>query len=854
MLKVLLCRARLARLAVLLGLLIMTAGCGDSGEGAVYTGTTNGAQTGSVTFNFIKAQSPLQVPQSTTDIRFEFFLGPDGSGQPSQPAAMREFAPSITISPVLDTTRSIVVTALSPDGVPLLEAVANLTVTAGNNLTVDFANARVRTVSLASLQVSPQTASVEVEQTRQFQASATYSNGDTIPPVAVVWSSNPSSVATVDPSSGLARGVDRGSATITATIGSVSDSATLTVTEAPVLSSVVVLPNGNFVSEGAPIAFTAQGFDQFGEPFTLAAGSVAWSSSDPQVASINASTGVALGVSEGNTTVTATVEEISASASLFVLDVPGTISGIVSVSPDPLRLDLDPGDDVATLATTVSYSNGPDAEITNAEGLTYIVTGNPGVANVTNDGTVTAIARGSTTVTAYAGSFSFPVQIVVDFGTAGNQPPQIALDPAAAGELVVNQDTPVSAFPGATVSDPSQASFVGGVLTISQDGNQTADMILSAPESPDIGDLGTSNGTQTLVVQMSAQATPASVQEFLRQVKVSSRSEGGKLGDGTLQVLLTDGLGLQDADSRPFTVIGVAGRLYTVNPSLPVEDKNFHTLSAAVNDLQINGGNVSAGSAITIVNGTFDANVTIADDPDLESLRLRGPNAGVSAAGVGGPNPARGSEAIFQQLVVNAPGVSVDGLSLTVGTNGGIALFYNLDRGSVSVKNCVFTAPEVDTFEIGLRVRGVSSLSIEAEGNYFRGWYTGLALNTTTAGYAPFQGVTVVGNSFEANHQVGAELLYGGAGYVVSGNRFANQQGNHLYAELDDNGSVTITGNDFVGTGTVAMGTDTSGTLNAPNNFWTPAVQTETFGAGASTINTAPTSPAPNTNFPAAGP
>jgi uncharacterized protein YjdB len=67
-----------------------------------------------------------------------------------------------------------------------------------------------------SVTVTPESATIAVDETVQLSAVTLDSGGDTLTGRAVSWTSSPTSVATVD-ASGLVTGVASGSATITAT-------------------------------------------------------------------------------------------------------------------------------------------------------------------------------------------------------------------------------------------------------------------------------------------------------------------------------------------------------------------------------------------------------------------------------------------------------------------------------------------------------------------------------------------------------------------------------------------------------------------------------------------------------------
>lgn len=107
---------------------LLFVGCGGGGNAGsgdfVFTGNNTApgnTAPGSMTFNFIKAQSPLEVPVNTTDIRFRFYSGPGGNGVLLQEET-RPFANTITIDPVNGDTQSVVITALTADGFPILQA------------------------------------------------------------------------------------------------------------------------------------------------------------------------------------------------------------------------------------------------------------------------------------------------------------------------------------------------------------------------------------------------------------------------------------------------------------------------------------------------------------------------------------------------------------------------------------------------------------------------------------------------------------------------------------------------------------------------------------------------------------
>ena len=118
--------------------LLFLGGCGSDSSDSVFTTTSTTPTTGSVTFNFVRAQTALTVPTDTQQIRFDFFDGTNGTGS-NVLTTTRPFAPQITITSVPVIARSVVVTALDGNDQGLLVVVVpEITVVPGGNIVVDF--------------------------------------------------------------------------------------------------------------------------------------------------------------------------------------------------------------------------------------------------------------------------------------------------------------------------------------------------------------------------------------------------------------------------------------------------------------------------------------------------------------------------------------------------------------------------------------------------------------------------------------------------------------------------------------------------------------------------------------------
>jgi uncharacterized protein YjdB len=187
------------------------------------------------------------------------------------------------------------------------------------------------TQQLATVTVDPASVSLtRVGQARWLTAVAQDGGGEPIADRTFTWESSNRNVATVSPA-GLVTAVGNGDATITARTGGVSDSALVAVHLVPWIE---VTPNGAAVSGvGATQTFTAAAWDAGGN--RNPSPSVTWSSLNPEVATINAATGVATAVASGQVTIAANVAGLVGYA-LVTVSVPGVSpvgSWTVEVAP-----------------------------------------------------------------------------------------------------------------------------------------------------------------------------------------------------------------------------------------------------------------------------------------------------------------------------------------------------------------------------------------------------------------------------------------------------------------------------------------------------------------------------------------
>ena len=189
------------------------------------------------------------------------------------------------------------------------------------------------TKTLSSIQVAPATASISVGSNQPYTATGTYSDNSTQDLTSTVtWSSSTAGVATIN-ASGTATGVAAGMTTITAVSGSVTGTATLTVTNP--LKSIAVTPATASIVLGGSQQYKATGTFADNSQQDITA-SVTWSSSPMTVATIT-SAGLATGAGVGMATITAASGSIMAMATLTVTGNGGASSGSTGILVIPLN-------------------------------------------------------------------------------------------------------------------------------------------------------------------------------------------------------------------------------------------------------------------------------------------------------------------------------------------------------------------------------------------------------------------------------------------------------------------------------------------------------------------------------------
>jgi hypothetical protein len=213
----------------------------------------------------------------------------------------------------------------------------------------------------------------------------------------VTWSSGTPAVAgfitTASPS--RVTGIIPGATVLTATVGSVTAISTLTVSSAS-LTALTITPAAPTVSKGLTYQFIASGTfsDSTIQDLTYDA---AWASSDTAVATVSdavADKGFAKAIAVGVSTISVTFGSVTGTALLTVSE--PVLQSITITPANPSLLSLSTS--TWSFQATGNYSNGTTADITSQAAW---VSSSPGIASIASTGgTTTAVAKGSTTISA----------------------------------------------------------------------------------------------------------------------------------------------------------------------------------------------------------------------------------------------------------------------------------------------------------------------------------------------------------------------------------------------------------------------------------------------------------------------
>ncbi|MDH5391833.1 MAG: Ig-like domain-containing protein [Gammaproteobacteria bacterium] len=214
----------------------------------------------------------------------------------------------------------------------------------------------------------------------------------------VNWQSNSPNADVV---TGLVTAKSIGTATISASSGSITGTSQVEVTDA-ILVSMSVTPGVKSIANGTNVALIATGVysDQTTQNLSHQAN---WSSSSPAIADVSVS-GLVTGFSLGSASISASIGGVSSNAAIITV----TDATLSSISVTPGVVSIASGTSKALIATGV-YTDQSTQDLTDQ--VSWL--SNNDIANVSASGLVTGLSIGSSSVTASIDGFSSSSLITV---------------------------------------------------------------------------------------------------------------------------------------------------------------------------------------------------------------------------------------------------------------------------------------------------------------------------------------------------------------------------------------------------------------------------------------------------------
>ena len=377
------------------------------------------------------------------------------AGQSTQLAASARDAAGAVIGGktfVWSSSNTAVATVAS-DGTVKAVGAGSATITATADGVSGTSAVTVSNIPVATVEVTPQGPSLSVGETRALTAVTKDAGGTRLENRAVTWTSSNPNVAVVS-SAAVVTAVSPGTTTITATSeGKIGTSIVTVVAPPPTpVASVTIEPTSASLIPGQKVTFTATARDANGNALTGRA--ITWETSAPLVGSLSTTSGTSTevtGLAIGSTTIKATSETKSGTATVTVTAVPVASITIAPTSPSIVQ------NGKTTLTATVKDASG---NTLTGRTITW-ETSAPLVGSLsTTSGAsteVTGLATGTTTITARTDNDrSVTTVVTVTAGTVSTV--TVSLNPTSVKK---NQKSTATA----TVKDAAGLPLSGATVT-----------------------------------------------------------------------------------------------------------------------------------------------------------------------------------------------------------------------------------------------------------------------------------------------------------------------------------------------------------------------------------------------------
>jgi uncharacterized protein YjdB len=202
-------------------------------------------------------------------------------------------------------------------------AVGDAIITATSGGVIGTTIIHVVQAEVASVVLTPTSLGLFVGQSMGLTLEVRDKRGGLIAGRPVTWSTSDAKIAGVD-TKGVVTGNNAGSATVSATVGTLKGTANVIVSwSTDAVASVLVQLGKNALDVGQTTTATAVLFNALG--YRLTGRAVTWASSNPAVASVNRNTGLVTAVGQGTAYIRATSEGITGEALMSVTSQPWVV-------------------------------------------------------------------------------------------------------------------------------------------------------------------------------------------------------------------------------------------------------------------------------------------------------------------------------------------------------------------------------------------------------------------------------------------------------------------------------------------------------------------------------------------------
>jgi uncharacterized protein YjdB len=559
------------------------------------------------------------------------------------------------------TTACPSVATVSATGVVTAVGLGTCVISATSEGIVGNVTVQVVVAPIASLSVTTTASNIPVGITTQLNAVLRDSAG-AIVVQPTTWASATPSVATVS-ASGLVTGVAAGSSVITATSAGLNAAVTITVSAplVPPVATVSVSAPSTVTQPNQGVQVTAVTRDSAGNVLTGRV--INWSSSNQSVASVT-SLGFVNPQAAGTTIITAVSEGKTGSITI-------TVPPVATVTIASPLSTLQPTQTTQATATLLDASSNPALNRT----IVWL-SSNPAAATVSATGLVTAIAGGTTIITAASEGISGSKTITV---------------PAVATVTVTG--TNLSPIPQQTSQLTATLLDASGSPAL----NRTVTWNSSSPAVAMVSSTGLVTGLAvgTAVITATSESKSGNVTITVVQPTVASITISGN--NSSLLLTQTSALTtvIMDANNRPTT---------TITPTWTSSNPALATISPA--------GVVTAVGAGTGANVTFTASVG-----NVSATKT------ITIIGHGAETVAALPQVFMNTAMVPAPASGGQVISVAAGGNFQAALNSAQPGDVIELANGAtfsgsFNLPNKNTTSTKwITIRPASMAGVPAEGN-----------------------------------------------------------------------------------------------------------------------------------------